>query len=178
MRLILVGVSAEFGTLGGMLISYSGFFSHITTVSGCDRELNAHFYSAASLQYHAPDTWHDTTPSHIILTLPSEEQLVPFFTTLVCRSPGSNPWPPVPRSGHSTNWAIWAGRSVCEVWYVCWLSSVPWEECWSVTVVKFIIGGCVCFGRYVSWFWNVDRLRSLSSHLQLLSSHQLVLVVW
>ena len=34
-----------------------------------DRELNAHFYSAASLKYHVPDTWHDTTPSHIILTL-------------------------------------------------------------------------------------------------------------
>ena len=33
------------------------------------RELNAHFHSAASLKYHAPDTWHDTTPSHIILTL-------------------------------------------------------------------------------------------------------------
>ena len=32
-------------------------------------ELNAHFYSAASLKYHVPDTWHDTTPSHIILTL-------------------------------------------------------------------------------------------------------------
>ena len=38
-------------------------------MSDCDRELNAHFYSAASLKYHAPDTWHDTTPSHIILTL-------------------------------------------------------------------------------------------------------------
>ena len=36
---------------------------------GCDRELNAHFYSAASLKYHVPDTWYDTTPSHIILTL-------------------------------------------------------------------------------------------------------------
>ena len=34
----------------------STIFSHITTVSGCDRELNAHFYSAASLKYHAPDT--------------------------------------------------------------------------------------------------------------------------
>ena len=44
-------------------------FSHITTVSGCDRELNAHFYSAASLKYHVPDTWHDITPSHIILIL-------------------------------------------------------------------------------------------------------------
>ena len=28
----------------------------ITKVSGCNRELNAHFYSAASLKYHAPDT--------------------------------------------------------------------------------------------------------------------------
>ena len=26
-------------------------------------------YSAASLKYHVPDTWHDTTPSHIILIL-------------------------------------------------------------------------------------------------------------
>ena len=43
-------------------------FSHITTVSGCDRMLFAHFYSAASLKYHAQDTWHDTTPSHIILS--------------------------------------------------------------------------------------------------------------
>ena len=48
---------------------FQQFFSHIMTVSGCDRELNAHFYSAASLTYHAPNTWHDTTPSHIILTL-------------------------------------------------------------------------------------------------------------
>ena len=48
---------------------FQQFFSHITTVSGCDRELNAHFYSAATLKYHVPDTWHDTTPSHIILAL-------------------------------------------------------------------------------------------------------------
>ena len=45
------------------------FFSHIITMSSCGRELNAHFYRAASMKYHAPDTWHDTTPSHIILTL-------------------------------------------------------------------------------------------------------------
>ena len=37
--------------------------------------------------------------------VPSEEQLVPFLMTLVCRSLGSNLWPPVPRSGHSTYWA-------------------------------------------------------------------------
>ena len=35
---------------------FQQFLSHITTVSGCDRELNAHFYSAASLKYHVPDT--------------------------------------------------------------------------------------------------------------------------
>ena len=34
---------------------FQQFFSHITTVSGCDRELNVHFYSGASLKYHAPD---------------------------------------------------------------------------------------------------------------------------
>ena len=39
------------------LTSVSTFFIHITTVSGCDRELNAHFYCAASLKYHAPDIW-------------------------------------------------------------------------------------------------------------------------
>ena len=52
-----------------ILRRFQQFFSHITTVSGCDRELNAHFHSAASLKYRTPDTWHDTTPSHIILTL-------------------------------------------------------------------------------------------------------------
>ena len=31
-------------------------FSHIAMVSGCGRELNAHFKGAASLKYHAPDT--------------------------------------------------------------------------------------------------------------------------
>ena len=39
-----------------VLRRFQQFFSHITTVSGCDRELNAHFYSAASLTYHVPDT--------------------------------------------------------------------------------------------------------------------------
>ena len=48
---------------------FQQFFSHITMVSGCGRELSAHFYSAASLKYHVPDTWHDTTASHILLTL-------------------------------------------------------------------------------------------------------------
>ena len=47
----------------------STIFSHITTVSGCSSQLNAHFYSAASLKNHSSDTWHYTTPNHIILTL-------------------------------------------------------------------------------------------------------------
>ena len=100
-----------------LFVQVQQFFSHITTVSGCDQELNVHFYSAASLKYHDSDTWHDTTSSHNILTLgrpvlaltgksevPSEEQQVPFLTTLICRSPRSNTWPPVPRSEHSTDW--------------------------------------------------------------------------
>ena len=35
---------------------FQQFFTHITTMSGCGKEFNAHFYSAASLKYHAPDT--------------------------------------------------------------------------------------------------------------------------
>ena len=31
-------------------------FSHIAMVSGCGRELNAHFKGAALLKYHVPDT--------------------------------------------------------------------------------------------------------------------------
>ena len=38
------------------LSRFQQYFSHIATVSGCGRELNAHFSSAASLKYHAPDT--------------------------------------------------------------------------------------------------------------------------
>ena len=37
--------------------------------------------------------------------------------TLVCRGPGSNPWLPVPRSGHSTNWAIGADWQ-CDSWKI------------------------------------------------------------
>ena len=51
-----------FVCLFGFNIAFN-IICHITTVSGCDRELNAHFYSAASLWYLP-----DTTSSHIILT--------------------------------------------------------------------------------------------------------------
>ena len=57
---------------------FQQFFSHIMTVSGCDRELNAHFYSAVSLKYHATDTLHDTTPSYIILTLGRPVLALPY----------------------------------------------------------------------------------------------------
>ena len=68
------------------LTSLSTIFQwHIMTVSGCDRELSAHFYSAASPKYHAADTWHDTTPSHIILTLgrPGLNRIL-TFASLLC----------------------------------------------------------------------------------------------
>ena len=97
------------------------FQSYITMVSGCDREQNAHFYSAASLKYHALDTWHDTTLSHIILTLGRPVLALPRKSKCQARCSwyhflrlkyvaGSNPRPPVPRSRHSTNWATGAGK--------------------------------------------------------------------
>ena len=81
---------------------FQQFFRHITTMTGCDRELSAHIYCDVSLKYHVPDTWHDTTPSHIILTLPRPVLALPcksdakrgaactILKTLVCRDPGSN----------------------------------------------------------------------------------------
>ena len=62
------------------------------TVSGCDRELNAHFYSAASLKYHVPDTWHDTTPSHIILTLGRPVLTLPHKSECQARSSHTKNW--------------------------------------------------------------------------------------
>ena len=80
---------------------------HIKTVSGCDRKLNAHFYSAASLWYQITDSFTRYNPqSHYTDTgatspspspkirVSSGEQLVPLLTTLVCRGLGSNPVPP------------------------------------------------------------------------------------
>ena len=52
-----------------VLHRFQEFFSHITTVFGCVREFNAHFYSPALQKYHIPDTWYDTTPRHISQTL-------------------------------------------------------------------------------------------------------------
>ena len=58
-------------------------------------------------QSHYPDTGLTSYISTPCVWVPSEEQLVPFLTNLVCR-PGSNHWPPIPQSGHSTNQATWA----------------------------------------------------------------------
>ena len=89
-------------------------------MSACDRELNVHFYSPALVKYHATDTWHDTTHSHIIQT-PGRPVLAlsakraaacTILTTLVCRGQWSNLWSPVTPSGYSTDWAIGAGLFV------------------------------------------------------------------
>ena len=56
--------------------------------------------------------------------MPSDEPLVLFLTCLVCRGPGSNTWPPVPRSGHSTTWATGAGKKKCKLMvliHVCFI---------------------------------------------------------
>ena len=49
-------VCFNFVCLFGFNVAFN-IICHITTVSGCDRELNAHFYSAASLRYQIPDTF-------------------------------------------------------------------------------------------------------------------------
>ena len=46
-------------------------YSHITMDSVCDRELNAYFWSAASLKYQTLDKLHDIPPSRIIHRLTS-----------------------------------------------------------------------------------------------------------
>ena len=38
-------------------VTFNNFSAIVMMVSGCDRELNACFYSAASLKYHARDTY-------------------------------------------------------------------------------------------------------------------------
>ena len=61
-------------------------------------------------------SWHWVNQSELYpVWVPSEEQLVPFLTTLVCQGPGSNPWPPAPQSRHSTEWAAGASCSCCMV---------------------------------------------------------------
>ena len=42
-----------------------------------------------------------------------------LFTVLIWRVPGSNPWPQVSRSGHSTNWASGAGTPLVCTWRYC-----------------------------------------------------------
>ena len=51
----------HFVCLFGFNVAFN-IICHITMVSGCDRELNAHFYSAASLWYQIPDTLPDIAP--------------------------------------------------------------------------------------------------------------------
>ena len=98
---------------------FQQLFSHITTVSSCDRK-QCSLFSTASLKYRSPDTWYDTTSSHVILILrrpvlalphKSEYQASTILITLVYYGPGSNPWPPIPRSRHSTNWPSDAGET-------------------------------------------------------------------
>ena len=66
-QLCCTSLERKFVCLFGFNVAFN-IICHITTVSGCDRELNAHFYSAASLWYQILDTLPDITSSHIILT--------------------------------------------------------------------------------------------------------------
>ena len=55
--------------------------------------------SAASLKYHASDTWHDTTLIHVILKRGRQDLALPNRSA---SSTSSNLWPPVLRSGGYT----------------------------------------------------------------------------
>ena len=50
------------GGLGGVILcccclfGFNVAFNNFSVMSGCDRDLNDHFHSAASLKYHVPDT--------------------------------------------------------------------------------------------------------------------------
>ena len=82
----------------------------MTTVSGCERELNAHFYSAASLKYHAmiphPVTlsWHRVDQSQLCpVSLRAKQGAAStILTTLVCRGPGVEPM-----SSRSSRWTFY-----------------------------------------------------------------------
>ena len=67
-------------------------------VSGCDRELSAHFHSAASLWYQIPDNLPDTIPSHIILT--AGRPVLALIRKSECKA-GFEPGTSRSRSGHS-----------------------------------------------------------------------------
>ena len=47
----------------------------------------------------------DMIPQQVLALPRKPECQVRCLTTLECRGLGSNPWPPVPRSGYSTDWA-------------------------------------------------------------------------
>ena len=89
---------------------FQQLFSHITTVSGCDE---------AKLTFLVLLRWSIMAQTLIlilgrpVLALPrkSECQASTILTTLVYRGPGSNPWPPIPRSRHSTDWPTEADKT-------------------------------------------------------------------
>ena len=118
-------------------------------------------------------SWHWVDQSTPYVWVPSEEQLVPFFTTLVCRGPGLNPWPPVPLSGHSTNWAIGAGFHQDEPWYLNILcvrvtckvhkSSKPGDK-WPVTLLEK--GADICKRPFLWDFTSVNWLLKKMSKYQ------------
>ena len=85
----------------GFNVAFNIFVSPITTVSGSDMELNAHFYSTASMKYQ----W----------SLSAKRGAARTISNLgMSRPGGSNLWRPIPRSGHFANWAIGAGTSESE----------------------------------------------------------------
>ena len=100
-------------------LSFQQSFSHITAVSGYDRELNALFYCAASLWYQVPDTYL-ASPSHYadmgrpVLALPGKLSAKGGATCTIVNDfgmsrPGIEPSTSLPQSRHFTYYATEAG---------------------------------------------------------------------
>ena len=105
------------------LTSHQQFFSHITMVTECDRELPHWSIMPQTLEWydtqsHYPDTGSTSPSCTTKVWVPSEEQLIPFLTTLVCRSLGSNtgdhPFPGVDQLSYRERCGIclWPGHQV------------------------------------------------------------------
>ena len=77
--------------------------------------------------------------------------------TLVCRGPGSNPGPPVLRSGHSTYLAIGAGFSEFEPRQKLNQSQMSFDN-----LMGYILSISMCMQNFITIFHSVQEIAPLS----------------
>ena len=91
--------------------------------------------------------------------MPSEEQLVPLLTSLVCRDPGLNPWPPVHWSRHSTYWDTGASFFGCR-----FLTVSFWSQRLNVAALHTLLTtSATCMQRCVGNCAYIDNFSALSA---------------